>query len=127
MCSEQMHADELDIDAALVGRLIAEQFPQWAELPVVKVPSAGTDHAMYRLADDMVVRLPRMSGGAAGRQGAAVAAAVGAAPPAARAGAARPRRTRRGVPDAVVRLCLAGRRERDRPARRRPATTPPSS
>jgi hypothetical protein len=52
--SEKMHSDALDIDAALVARLIAAQFPQWADLPVVKAPSAGTDHAIYRLADDMV-------------------------------------------------------------------------
>jgi hypothetical protein len=62
MRSEQTHSDELDIDAAAVARLIAAQFSQWANLPVVKLPSAGTDHAMYRLADDMVVRLPRISG-----------------------------------------------------------------
>jgi aminoglycoside phosphotransferase (APT) family kinase protein len=55
-----MHSDELDIDKALVARLIAAQFPQWANLPVVKLPSAGTDHALYRLSDDMVVRLPRI-------------------------------------------------------------------
>jgi aminoglycoside phosphotransferase (APT) family kinase protein len=57
---EKMHSVELDIDKDLVARLIAAQFPQWAHLPLVKVPSAGTDHAMYRLADDMVVRLPRV-------------------------------------------------------------------
>ncbi|MFL1903258.1 aminoglycoside phosphotransferase family protein [Streptomyces tauricus] len=59
-----MHPDELDIDAALVGRLVAEQFPEWAGLAVVKVASAGTDNAMYRLGADMVVRLPRRPGGA---------------------------------------------------------------
>jgi aminoglycoside phosphotransferase (APT) family kinase protein len=59
-----MHSVELDIDKALVTRLIAAQFPQWSDLPVVKVPSAGTDHAIYRLADDMVVRLPRIPGAA---------------------------------------------------------------
>lgn len=60
----KMHADELDIDAALVGRLVAEQFPEWAELLVREVRSAGTDNAMYRLGEDMVVRLPRLPGGA---------------------------------------------------------------
>jgi aminoglycoside phosphotransferase (APT) family kinase protein len=59
----KMHADELDIDAELVVRLIQEQFPDWAELPVTPVTSAGTDNAMYRLGDDMVVRLPRLPGG----------------------------------------------------------------
>nr|WSY55098.1 aminoglycoside phosphotransferase family protein [Streptomyces sp. NBC_00886] len=64
MSTARMHADELDIDAKLVSRLVAEQFPQWAELPVTRVASAGTDNAMYRLGEDMVVRLPRLPGGA---------------------------------------------------------------
>jgi aminoglycoside phosphotransferase (APT) family kinase protein len=54
-----MHADEVDTDRSLVGRLVAAQFPRWAELPIEPVPSAGTDNALYRLGDDMVVRLPR--------------------------------------------------------------------
>ncbi|MEU6302087.1 aminoglycoside phosphotransferase family protein [Streptomyces chartreusis] len=60
----KMRADELDIDAALVARLVAEQFPAWGGLAVRRVRSAGTDNAMYRLGDDMVVRLPRLPGGA---------------------------------------------------------------
>jgi aminoglycoside phosphotransferase (APT) family kinase protein len=55
-----MHADEVDTDASLVKRLLAEQFPQWKNLPVEPVRSAGTDNALYRLGDDMVVRLPRI-------------------------------------------------------------------
>ncbi|MFE5481218.1 aminoglycoside phosphotransferase family protein [Streptomyces sp. NPDC056527] len=43
----------------LVRRLIAAQFPQWAELPVAQVASAGTDNDMFRLGDAMVVRLPK--------------------------------------------------------------------
>jgi aminoglycoside phosphotransferase (APT) family kinase protein len=54
-----MHADELDIDVDLVKRLIAEQFPAWAGLPVVGVEPRGTDNALYRLGDNLVVRLPR--------------------------------------------------------------------
>jgi aminoglycoside phosphotransferase (APT) family kinase protein len=54
-----MHADEVDTDTALVGRLIAAQFPRWADLPIEPVRSAGTDNAIYRLGNDMVVRLPR--------------------------------------------------------------------
>ncbi len=56
-----MHADEVATDAALVGRLIAGQFPQWAGLPVTPVPSAGTDNSLYRLGSDLVVRMPRVS------------------------------------------------------------------
>lgn len=50
----------VDIDGPLVRWLIARQFPRWADLPLTKVRSAGTDHAIYRLGDDMVVRLPRL-------------------------------------------------------------------
>jgi aminoglycoside phosphotransferase (APT) family kinase protein len=47
-------------DASLVRRLLAAQFPQWVDLPIEPVRSAGTDNALYRLGDDMVVRLPRI-------------------------------------------------------------------
>lgn len=56
----RMHADEVHTDAALVRRLLAEQLPQWAGLPIAPVPSAGTDNAIYRLGDDKAVRLPRI-------------------------------------------------------------------
>jgi len=58
----RMHADEIPTDPGLVERLIATQFPQWAELPITPVASAGTDNALYRLGADMVVRLPRIAG-----------------------------------------------------------------
>lgn len=64
MCASKMHADEASIDAALVQRLIAAQFPRWAGLPVQPIDSAGTSNAMYRLGRDMVVRLPRLAGAA---------------------------------------------------------------
>jgi aminoglycoside phosphotransferase (APT) family kinase protein len=60
-----MHADEVDTDASLVSRLLSEQFPQWARLPTRPVSSAGTDNALYRLGDDMVVRFPRIAEAAA--------------------------------------------------------------
>jgi len=60
MPASKMHVDEMDIDASLVRRLLAAQFPQWADLPIKPVPSAGTDNALYRLGDDMAVRLPRI-------------------------------------------------------------------
>jgi aminoglycoside phosphotransferase (APT) family kinase protein len=60
MPAEKMHVDEVDTDASLVGRLLAAQFPHWAELTIEPVRSAGTDNALYRLGDDMVVRLPRI-------------------------------------------------------------------
>lgn len=60
MPSKKMHAGEVDIDVSLVRRLITTQFPQWADLPIEPVPSAGTDNALYRLGEDMAVRLPRI-------------------------------------------------------------------
>ena len=54
-----MHDDEVDTDAALVRRLVAAQFPEWADLAIEPVPFGGTDNALYRLGDDLVVRLPR--------------------------------------------------------------------
>lgn len=61
---KRMHQDELDIGKPLVSRLIAEQFPAWAALPLKPVLSAGTDNAIYRLGSDMAVRLPRHAGAA---------------------------------------------------------------
>jgi aminoglycoside phosphotransferase (APT) family kinase protein len=61
-----MHADELTIDVPLVRRLLAEQFPEWATLPLARVPSMGTDNALYRLGSAMVVRLPRIEWATAG-------------------------------------------------------------
>jgi aminoglycoside phosphotransferase (APT) family kinase protein len=54
-----MHADEVDLDAPLVQRLIARRFPRWAALPVRRLASSGTENAMFRLGTDLVVRLPR--------------------------------------------------------------------
>lgn len=63
--SGRMHADEVDTNVALVRRLLAAQFPQWADLSIEPVPSAGTDNALYRLGDSLVVRLPRIHWAAA--------------------------------------------------------------
>ena len=46
------------IDAALAASLVAEQFPQWADLPVVPVVPGGHDNRTFRLGDELTVRLP---------------------------------------------------------------------
>jgi aminoglycoside phosphotransferase (APT) family kinase protein len=46
------------IDAALVRRLIAQQFPQWADLAVTPVKIDGWDNRTYRLGDELTARLP---------------------------------------------------------------------
>lgn len=60
MPAGQMHDNEIHTDADLVRRLLTAQFPQWTDLPIAPVQSAGTDNALYRLGDDKVVRMPRI-------------------------------------------------------------------
>jgi aminoglycoside phosphotransferase (APT) family kinase protein len=55
-----MHDGEITIDADLVGRLVAEQFPRLSDLPVRRVQSTGTVNAIYRIGDELYARLPRM-------------------------------------------------------------------
>ncbi|MEV4532787.1 aminoglycoside phosphotransferase family protein [Asanoa sp. NPDC049518] len=50
------------IDVALVRRLVAEQFPQWADLPVRPVAVGGNDNRTFHLGDAMSVRLPSAEG-----------------------------------------------------------------
>lgn len=50
------------IDAALVTRLVAAQFPEFADLPVRPAPVEGWDNRTYRLGDDLSVRLPSAEG-----------------------------------------------------------------
>jgi aminoglycoside phosphotransferase (APT) family kinase protein len=57
-----MHTDEVEIDEALVRRLLAAQFPQWAEQPLRRVEPAGTVNAIFRLGDELSVRLARRKG-----------------------------------------------------------------
>lgn len=57
----KMHEDELEIGEPLVRRLVEDQFPQWAELPVVRVGD-GTVNVIYRLGEDMSIRMPRRDG-----------------------------------------------------------------
>ena len=55
-----MHADEIAVDIELVARLIAVQYPDWSHLALRPVEPWGTDNAIWRLGEDLVVRLPRI-------------------------------------------------------------------
>src|SRR5436309_13380314 len=50
--------DKRDITPALAAQLVADQFPQWADLPIAPVALDGWDNTTFRLGDDMSVRLP---------------------------------------------------------------------
>ena len=58
----RMHEDELEIDEPLVRRLLAGQFPDWARLPLRRIEPSGTVNAIFRLGDELSVRLPRRDG-----------------------------------------------------------------
>ena len=75
------------------------QMPDLADRPLTMVEPWGTDNAIWRLGDDLVVRLPRIAlGDGTGRPGGDVAAPPGSAPPRRRARARRRRRARRRLP-----------------------------
>jgi aminoglycoside phosphotransferase (APT) family kinase protein len=54
----RLHADQVDVDVAVASRLVTEQFPRWAGLPVRPVSSGGTDNAVFRLGGRLALRMP---------------------------------------------------------------------
>lgn len=58
-----MPAAEIDIDDGLVRRLLADQHPDLAALPLALVAN-GWDNAIFQLGSDLAVRLPRRQLGA---------------------------------------------------------------
>jgi aminoglycoside phosphotransferase (APT) family kinase protein len=62
----RMHEDEVEIDEGIVRRLLESQFPDLAAMPLLVVEPWGTDNAIWRLGDELVVRFPRI-GWAAGQ------------------------------------------------------------
>ncbi|MEV4532294.1 aminoglycoside phosphotransferase family protein [Asanoa sp. NPDC049518] len=55
-----MHAGEFPIGGELVAKLVAAQFPEWSGRPLTRVTSSGTVNVLFRLGEDLVVRLPRV-------------------------------------------------------------------
>jgi aminoglycoside phosphotransferase (APT) family kinase protein len=51
-----------EITAELARDLVDTQFPQWAALPLKLLDPAGSDHVIYRLGEELSVRLPRHAG-----------------------------------------------------------------
>ena len=58
MRAEKLKAGKFDVDVPLVQRLVASQFPQWADLPIRPVDEDGWDNWTFHLGDRMKVRLP---------------------------------------------------------------------
>jgi aminoglycoside phosphotransferase (APT) family kinase protein len=57
--ADEVEADGHGVGPGLVGRLLASQFPEWADLPLTCLNPAGSDNVIYRLGENMSVRLPR--------------------------------------------------------------------
>lgn len=52
----------INIDTELARGLIAEQFPQWKDLPIAPVTRQGWDNRTFRLGDELTMRLPSAAG-----------------------------------------------------------------
>lgn len=53
-----MHADQLHVSVETVRRLVAEQFPEWAALPIRPLACGGTVNALFRIGDQLTGRFP---------------------------------------------------------------------
>ena len=51
----------IEISKGLVGHLIEEHFPQWANLRIVSVKHSGHDNITFNFDDKIAVRLPSIS------------------------------------------------------------------
>jgi aminoglycoside phosphotransferase (APT) family kinase protein len=58
-----IHDDEVRATVEQVRRLVADQCPHWADLPVTPLPEEleGTDHVLFRIGDALVARLPKIA------------------------------------------------------------------
>lgn len=53
-----MHDDQVHVGTELAGRLVAAQFPQWGDEPVLPVGGAGTENAIFRVGESLAARFP---------------------------------------------------------------------
>ncbi len=56
----QMHEGEVLVDDSTVRALLKDQFPNWADKRLHRIADSGTDNAIYRLGEDLGIRLPRI-------------------------------------------------------------------
>ena len=63
--TDPLHDDELLIDLSLVRALIDRALPEYASLPLSRLRASGSTNALFRLGDELLVRMPRQPGGTA--------------------------------------------------------------
>lgn len=54
-----MMLDDIVLEDSAIRRLLSQVTPQWADLPIRRLVSSGTDNAIYRLGEELLLRLPR--------------------------------------------------------------------
>lgn len=59
-----LHEDEIEINLPLVRALLDRALPDLAGRPLRALHASGSSNALFRLGDDLLVRLPRQPGGA---------------------------------------------------------------
>jgi aminoglycoside phosphotransferase (APT) family kinase protein len=59
----RLHDDELDVDEELVRRLLGTLSTAYDGLPLRRFDASGSTNALFRLGDDLLVRLPRQPAG----------------------------------------------------------------
>ena len=55
-----MHLNEVRATEHQVRRLLADQMPQWLGLELHQLTNEGTDHVLFRLGDELLVRMPKI-------------------------------------------------------------------
>ena len=61
-----MHEDALTVDSQLAKKLVEHQFPQYANLTVDALSATGSTNMLFRLGNDMLIRMPRQPGAGEG-------------------------------------------------------------
>ena len=59
----RLHQDEIDVDDGLVRRLLSTVSTAYDDLPLRRFEATGSTNALFRLGDDLLVRIPRQPGG----------------------------------------------------------------
>ncbi|WP_334270893.1 aminoglycoside phosphotransferase family protein [Saccharopolyspora indica] len=63
-----MHAGQLTVSPEMVRALVDGQFPEWRGLPVSRVDSRGTVHAIFRIGERFTARFPLEPGEAGAKR-----------------------------------------------------------
>lgn len=58
-----LHDNEIPIDLDLVRKLVDSEFLGYASLPLTRLAVSGSSNALFRLGDELLVRIPRQPGG----------------------------------------------------------------